>query len=68
MLGSEWCQLSTTERTVTERYSELEKEVKRNTKTNKRAFIENLADETETAAQTQNVATLYKITNTLIGG
>ena len=36
------------------RYSELDKEVKRKTRADKRAFIENLADEAEAAAQTQN--------------
>ena len=50
------------------RYSELDKEVKRKTRADKRAFIENLADEAEAAAQTQNMATLYKITKTLTGG
>ena len=44
------------------RYSELDKEVKRKTRADKRASIENMADETEAAAQTQNMATLYKIT------
>ena len=50
------------------RYSTLDKEVKRKTKADKRAFIENLADEAETAAQMQNMATLYKITKALDGG
>ena len=50
------------------RYSILDKEVKRKTKADKRAFIENLADEQETAAQMQNMATLYKITKALAGG
>ena len=50
------------------RYSTLDKEVKRKTKADKRAFIENLADEAETAAQMQNMATLYKITKALAGG
>ena len=44
------------------RYSILDKEVKRKTKSDKRALINNLADEAETAVQMQNVATLYKIT------
>ena len=48
------------------RYSTLDKEVKRKTKADKRAFIENLADEAETAAQMQN--TLYNITKALAGG
>ena len=50
------------------RYSTLDKEVKRKTKADKRAFIENLADEAKTAAQMQNMATLYKITKALAGG
>ena len=50
------------------RYSTLDKEVKRKTKADKRAFIENLADEAETAAQMQNMAALYKITKALAGG
>ena len=50
------------------KYSELDKEVKRKTRADKRAFIENLADEAEVAAQTQNMAMLYKITKTLTGG
>ena len=50
------------------RYSTLDKEVKRKTKADKRAFIEKLADEAETAAQMQNMATLYKITKALAGG
>ena len=49
------------------RYSTLDKEVKRKMKADKRAFIENLADEAETAAQMQNMATLYKITKALAG-
>ena len=32
------------------------------------AFIENLADDAETAAQMQHMATLYKITKVLAGG
>ena len=49
-------------------YSTLDKGVKRKTKADKRAFIENLADEAETAAQMPNMATLYKITKALAGG
>jgi hypothetical protein len=41
--------------------------VKRQTKADKRAFIEKLADETESAAQTQNIAALYQITKILAG-
>ena len=40
---------------------------KTTTKADKRAFIENLADEAETAAQMQIIATLYKITKALAG-
>ena len=36
------------------RYSELDKEVKRKTTADKRAFIENLADEAEAAADTEH--------------
>ena len=50
------------------RYLTLDKEVKRKTKADKRAFIENLADEAETAAEMQHMATLYKITKALAGG
>ena len=50
------------------RYSTLDKEVKRKTKADKRAFIEKLADEAKTEAQMQNMATLYKITKALAGG
>ena len=50
------------------RYSTLDREVKRKTKADKRAFIENLANGAETAAQMQNMATPYKITKALAGG
>ena len=43
-------------------------EVKIKMKSDNRAFIENLADEAETAAQMQYMATLYKITKALAGG
>ena len=46
----------------------MDKEVKRKTKVDKRAFIENLAVEAETAAHMQNMATLYTITKALAGG
>ena len=49
------------------RYLELDNEVKRQRKADKKAFIEKLADGTETAAKTQNIAALYKVTNTLAG-
>ena len=41
------------------RYLELDNEVKRQTKADKGAFIEKLADDTETAAKTQNIAIYY---------
>ena len=50
------------------RYSILDNEVKRKTKADDTAFIDNLADEAETAAQIQNMAKLYKITKALAGG
>ena len=40
-------------------------EVKRKTKSGKRACIENLTDEAETAAQMQNMAIVYNITKAL---
>ena len=40
----------------------------RQTKSDKRAFTENLADEAETAAKIQNIAALDKTTRTLAGG
>ena len=51
------------------RYSNLDKDVKRKTKADKRAFIENLADEAETAEKVQHMAILcaYKITKALAG-
>ena len=50
------------------RYSILDNEVKRKTKADNRAFIENLADDAETTAQMQNMTALYKITKALAGG
>ena len=50
------------------RYSILDKEVKRKTKADKRAFIENIAGEADTAAQMQNMASLYMLTKALAGG
>ena len=47
---------------------ELDKEVNGQTKGDKRAFIEKLADEAETAKKTQNIAALYEITKTIAGG
>ena len=47
------------------RYSILDKEVKRKTKSEKRAFIGNLADEAETTAQMKTMATMYKIITAL---
>jgi len=42
--------------------------LKRQTKANKRAFIEKPADEAETTAQNHNFAALYNITKTLASG
>ena len=50
------------------RRSIVDKDVNRKTKADKRAFIENLADEAETAAHMQNMATLYNITKAVAGG
>ena len=49
------------------RNSIVDKEVKRKTKADHIAFIDNLADEAETAAHMQNMATLYKITKAPAG-
>ena len=46
----------------------MDKDVKRKTKADKRAFVENLADKAETAAQMQNMVILYNITKALAGG
>ena len=48
-------------------YKELDKLVKRESKTDKSAYIEKLADETERAASKQDMQTLYRLTKTLIG-
>ena len=42
--------------------------MKRQAKADKKAVIEKLADEEETAAKTQNIVVLYKIIKTLAGG
>ena len=49
-------------------YSELDREVKKRTRADKKAFMEKLADEAEESAQKQDMATLYKITKSLAGG
>ncbi|XP_068671094.1 uncharacterized protein [Montipora foliosa] len=49
-------------------YSELDREVKRRTRGDKKAFMEKLAEEVEEAAQKQDMGTLYKITKSLAGG
>ena len=48
-------------------YSELDKQVKRQAKRDKKLYIERLADEAEEAAKVQDLKTLYKITKTLKG-
>ena len=42
-------------------------QINRKTRADKSAFIENLADEAETAAQMHNMATVYKVTKALAG-
>ena len=49
-------------------YSELDREVKKRTIGDKKAFMEKLAEEVEEAAQKQDMGTLYKITKSLAGG
>lgn len=49
-------------------YSELDREVKKRARANKKAFMEKLAGEAEEAAQKQDMATQYKITKTRLGG
>ena len=49
-------------------YSELDREVKKRARADKKAFMEKLADEAEEAAQKQDMATLYRITESLGGG
>ena len=48
-------------------YSELDKQVKRQAKRDKKLYIERLADEAEEAAKGQDLKTLYQITKTLKG-
>jgi hypothetical protein len=49
-------------------YKILDKEVKRKTRDDKKAYIDGLAEEAETAASKQDLRTLYRITKTLKGG
>ncbi|XP_041376748.1 uncharacterized protein LOC121389211 [Gigantopelta aegis] len=49
------------------KYSELDKEVKKTAKYDKKVYIEGLADQAEQAAQRQDSKTLYRITKTLMG-
>ena len=49
-------------------YSELDHEVKKRTRGDKKAFMEKLAEEVEEAAQKQDMGTLYKITKSPAGG
>ena len=46
-------------------YSKLDSEVKKRARTDKKAFMDKLADEVEEGAQKQDMATLYKITKSL---
>ena len=46
-------------------YSELDKQVKRQAKRDKKLYIERLADEAEKAARDQDLKTLYKKTKML---
>ena len=48
-------------------YSELDREVKKRARANKKAFMEKLAQEAEEAVQ-QDMATQYKITKTRLDG
>ena len=48
---------------VQTKYSELDREVKKKARADNKAFTEKLADDAEEAAQKQDMATLYKITN-----
>ena len=49
------------------RYAELNKEVKRMAKADKKSFMKGLAEETEELARKQDLKTLYRITETLKG-
>ena len=48
-------------------YSTLNKDVKKMTRADKKAYVENLAEEVEQAAGRQDLKTLYSITKTLNG-
>ena len=50
------------------KYSELDREVKKMTKLDKRKFVERLAEEAEAAAGRQDLKTLYRITKMLNNG
>ena len=50
------------------KYFELDREVKKKARADKKAFTEKLADDAEEAAQKQDMATLYKISKSLAGG
>ena len=49
-------------------YSTLDKEVKKRARADKKTYIENIAEEAETAAAKQDMGTLYKLTKTLTNG
>ena len=51
-----------------DKYTALDKNVKKQAKTDKRNYIDNLATEAENAAARQDMGTLYRITKTLTGG
>ena len=50
------------------RYAELNREVKKMAKADKKSFMEGLAEEAEEAARKQDIKTLYRITEALSGG
>ena len=50
------------------RYAELNREVKRMAKVDKKSFMEELTEEAEVAARKQDLKTLCRITKTLSGG
>ena len=50
------------------KYSQLDKEVKKQTRSDKREYIEDLATKAETAAKKQDMKTLYRIANEVKGG
>ena len=51
-----------------ETYSKQDKHIKKSSRKDKKAYIDNLAHEAEEAASKQDMGTLYRITKTLSGG